>query len=50
MKTIVATVGRSPGGFIAAARSRPDAELWEMTPSNREALVERVLTWLEQGS
>jgi nucleoside-triphosphatase THEP1 len=46
MKTIVATIGCSSEGFIAAARSRPDAELWEVTPSNREALVERVLTWL----
>jgi nucleoside-triphosphatase len=45
-KTIVATIGRSPRGFIAAASSRPDAELWEVTPSNRETLVERVLAWL----
>jgi nucleoside-triphosphatase len=49
-KTIVATIGRSSGGFIAAARSRPGAELWEVTPSNREALVKRVLTWLGQKS
>jgi nucleoside-triphosphatase len=45
-KTVVATIGRSSEGFIAAARSRPDAELWEVTPSNREAFVQRVLTWL----
>jgi nucleoside-triphosphatase len=47
-KTIVATIGRSSGGFIAAARGRPDAEVWEVTASNREALVERVLSWLGQ--
>jgi nucleoside-triphosphatase len=45
-KTIVATIGSSSEGFIAAVRSRPDAELWEVKPSNRDALVERVLTWL----
>lgn len=49
-KTIVATIGRDPGGFIAAVRRRPAAELWEVTPSNREALVERVLTWLARDS
>jgi len=49
-KTIVATIGRDPGGFIAAVRRRPDAELWEVTPSNREALVERVLAWLARDS
>ena len=49
-KTIVATIGRDPGGFIAAVRRRPDAELWEVTASNREALVERVLAWLARDS
>jgi len=49
-KTIAATIGRDPGGFIAAVRRRPDAELWEVTPSNREALVERVLAWLARDS
>jgi hypothetical protein len=49
-RELLATIGRSPGGFIAAARGRPDAELWEVTPSNREALAERVLAWLGQNS
>jgi hypothetical protein len=35
---------------VSAAVGLPGAELWEVTPSNREALVERVLTWLTQGS
>jgi nucleoside-triphosphatase len=48
-KTIIATIGRHPGGFIAAVRGRPDAELWEVTRSNREALAERVLSWLAQN-
>jgi hypothetical protein len=30
-KTIVVTIGRHAGGFIAAVRRRPDAELWEAT-------------------
>jgi nucleoside-triphosphatase len=47
-KTIIATIGRQPGGFMAAVRSRPDAELWEVTRSNREALVERALKWIAQ--
>lgn len=45
-KTIVATLGRNPGGFMAEVRSRHDADLWEVTRANRDALVERVLTWL----
>lgn len=45
-KTIIATIGRQPGGFMAAVRRRPDAELWEVTQLNREALVDRVLSWL----
>jgi nucleoside-triphosphatase len=49
-KTVVATIGRDPGGFIGVVRGRPDAELWEVTRSNREALVERVLAWLARDS
>ena len=48
-KTIIATIGRQPGGFMAAVRGRPDAELWEVNQSNREALVDRVLSWLAKN-
>jgi nucleoside-triphosphatase len=47
-KTIIATIGRQSGGFLAAVRGRPDAELWEVTQSNREALVKRALNWIAQ--
>lgn len=47
-KPVIATIGRQAGGFMATVRHRPDVELWEVTRSNREALVERVLTWLAQ--
>jgi nucleoside-triphosphatase len=47
-KTIIATIGRQPGGFMAVVRGRPDAELWEVTQSNREALVARALKWIVQ--
>jgi nucleoside-triphosphatase len=47
-KTIIATIGRQPGGFMETVRRRPDAELWEVTRANRETLVERVLSWLAQ--
>jgi nucleoside-triphosphatase len=45
-KTVVATISRHGGGFIAAVRGRPDAELWEVTPANRDPLLERLLAWL----
>jgi nucleoside-triphosphatase len=49
-KTIVATIDRQSSDFMTAVRSRPDAELWEVTASNRDGMVERVLDWLERES
>jgi len=45
-KTIVATLGRNPHGFMSAVRQRCDTQRWEVTRSNRDTMVERVLTWL----
>jgi len=44
--TMVATVARRGGGLIATVKERPDADLWEVTPSNREAMPGKVLDWL----
>jgi nucleoside-triphosphatase len=42
----VATVARSGGGLIADAKSRADAEVWEVTVPNRDEIPRRVLEWL----
>jgi nucleoside-triphosphatase len=44
--TVIATVARSGGGFIAEVKARADAELLEVTRSNRDELPGRVLAWL----
>ncbi len=43
---IVITVAERGGGFIAEVRGSRDAELWTVTPTNRDALPRRVLQWL----
>jgi nucleoside-triphosphatase len=45
-RRVVASVARRGGGFIEEAKARPDVELWEISPRNRDALVERILEWL----
>ncbi|RMF84141.1 MAG: NTPase [Nitrospinota bacterium] len=47
---IVATIHRHAHGFIQAIKERPDVELWEVTPTNREAMVGQVLAWIEEKS
>ncbi len=39
-KTIVATVALKGGGFIAEVKQRPDVQLIEIDPRNRDRLVE----------
>ncbi len=46
-RPIVATIAQSGGGFIAEAKRRRDAELREVELSNREGLVESVLSWID---
>ncbi len=43
---LVATIALRGGGFIADVKRHPDAELWEVTARNRDALVGAVLDWL----
>jgi nucleoside-triphosphatase len=44
---VVATVAKKGAGFIAEVKARPDVELREVTPANREDLPERLLAALE---
>lgn len=46
-KPVIATVGERGGGFIAEVKRRPDAELWRVTPDNRDTLPGRVRAWLD---
>jgi nucleoside-triphosphatase len=48
-RPVVATVGRKGGGFIAEVKERADAELWELTRANRDALAGRVVDWISRG-
>ena len=43
---LVVTIGKRGPGLIASAKCRPDAELWEVTESNRDAMPDRILDWL----
>lgn len=44
---IVATVSARGSGFVGKVRRRRDAEVWEVTPENRDELTRRVVAWLE---
>lgn len=48
-RPVIATVARAGGGLIAEVKARPGALLWEVTAANRDALPDRVLTWLRQA-
>jgi nucleoside-triphosphatase len=48
-RRVLASVARSGKGFIAEAKRRPDAVLWEVTLSSRDLIVERMLAWLDSG-
>lgn len=45
-KTVVATIARKGEGLIAAVKERPDCELVEVTPANRERLAEELAGWV----
>ncbi len=47
-RPVVATVSRRGAGFMADVRRRPDAELWEATPANRDELPARVAAWVRR--
>jgi nucleoside-triphosphatase len=46
-RCVVASVALRGAGSIEKVKGRPDVELWEISPQNRDALVERILAWLE---
>jgi nucleoside-triphosphatase len=45
---VVATVALHGAGFIAEAKSLPEALLWEVTHANRDELPARVKSWLSE--
>ena len=45
---MVATVGKSGGGFIDEVKARGDVELLEVTHANRDGLPTTVLDWLDR--
>jgi nucleoside-triphosphatase len=47
-RPLVATVGLRGGGFLAEVKRRADCELWTITRTNRDALPQQVLDWLEE--
>jgi nucleoside-triphosphatase len=49
-RRVLATVARRGAGFIAEVKQRDDAELWEVTPRNRDALPEQVVAWARAGA
>lgn len=44
--TLLLSVARKGGGFIAQVKARKDVECWEVTRQNRDALPRQVLDWL----
>jgi nucleoside-triphosphatase len=47
-RPILATVGARGTGLIAEVKRRSDADLWEVTPDNRQDLPRRIVVWLGQ--
>jgi nucleoside-triphosphatase len=45
-KTVLATVGKKGRGLIEEVKNCPTSELWEITHSNRDELLPRVVAWL----
>jgi nucleoside-triphosphatase len=43
---VVATVARRGEGFIDEVKQRKDCELWTLARAERDAMPERILTWL----
>lgn len=41
-RRVVATVALSGGGFIAEVRNRPEVEIWQVEPDNRDDLPARL--------
>jgi nucleoside-triphosphatase len=43
---LVATVAQRGGGFIDEVKHRRDVEVWDVTPTTRDALPDRVVAWV----
>jgi nucleoside-triphosphatase len=46
---VVATIPLKGRGFPQEVKRRPDVELWELTPRNRDELFGQAIAWLERG-
>lgn len=47
---LLITVAQKGGGFIAAVKSRPDAQLFKVTPANRDLLPDTILEILASAT
>jgi nucleoside-triphosphatase len=45
---VIATIALRAGGFIERVKRRPDAELWQVTRTNRDGLPSQALAWLNE--
>lgn len=45
-RPLVATVAQRGGGFIDEVKHRRDVELWQVTPTTRDALPDRIVAWV----
>jgi len=45
-RPIVATVAQRGAGFIDEVKHRRDVELWQVTPTTRDALPDRIVAWV----
>ena len=44
---VLATIALRSHPWCDAVKARPDVELWEVTPENRDELPDRALAWLQ---
>ena len=44
--TVIATVAQRGAGFIGEVKKRRDCDLWTLTRANRDAMPEKILSWL----
>ena len=49
-KPVIATIGKQGPGLIASAKVRDDAEVWEVTESNRDDLPKKIDGWIDEHS
>jgi nucleoside-triphosphatase len=47
-KPLLASVAKKGGGLIEEIKRGPEAEMWQVTRSNRDTLVSDILAWLRE--